>query len=125
MSDTPRTDAEVARLGGLDAWGNKWLQHTFSQSIERELTQTKSELERARALIEHLKIECSRGQSAIKAASALKMCVESFSVRTAMNPEPGFLIPSWLKTEMGRFRENAKRIWTTGNGVWVVEEPKP
>lgn len=125
MSDTPRTDAEVARLGGLNEWGDRWIPHTFTQSIERDLTKTKMELERANALIEHLKLEASRGQSAIEAARALKRCVDSFSVRTVMNPDPGFLIPSWLKMEIGRLRENAGRIWTTGEGVWFVEEPKP
>lgn len=125
MSDTPRTDAEVARLGGLDTWGDRWIPHTFAQSIERDLTKTKMELERANALIEHLKLEASRGQSAIEAARELKWCIESFVGSTVINPDPGCMIPSWLSTEMRRLRDDAGRVWTTGDGVWVVEEPKP
>lgn len=125
MSDTPRTDAEVARLGGLDTWGDRWIPHTFAQSIERDLGQVRMELERANALIEHLKLEASRGQSAIEAARALKRCVESFDAGTVINQEPGHLIPSWLSTKMRRLRDDAGRVWTTGDGVWFVEEPKP
>ena len=125
MSDTPRTDAEVARLGGLDAWGYRWMPHTFAQSIERDLGQVRMELERANALIEHLKLEASRGQSAIEAARELKWCIESFVGSTVINPDPGCMIPSWLSTEMRRLRDDAGRVWTTGDGVWVVEEPKP
>jgi hypothetical protein len=125
MNDTPRTDAEVARLGGLDEWGERWMPHTFAQSIESDLMQVQRQLERANALIEHLRLEASRGQSAIEAARALKWCIESFSFGIVINPDPGCMIPSWLKMEIGRLRENVGRIWTTGDGVWVVEEPKP
>lgn len=121
MSDTPRTDAEVERLGGLDAWGDRWISHTFTESIERDLVKTRIELERANAIIERLKVEASRGQSAIEAANALKRCVESFNVGTVINQEPGRLIPSWLSSKMLRLREDASRVWTTGDGVWVVE----
>lgn len=126
MSDTPRTDAEVQRLGGTDQWGERWVRHQFAQEIERDLNKARLELERKTAFCELLRHEVAKAGSGHIAAAELKRCIDSFFTGCMMNLQPGHMVPWYLTNEMRQLRNKSARVKEGVDGHWFIdEEAKP